>query len=142
MKLPSKVLTFFLFPGLVFLIHLSLSKIFHLYEVFPHMDIPFHYIGGLSIAYTAGKTLMYLEKENLIAKLNRVIFLILPLTLTATAAVFWEFGEFLLDRWMHTNIQISLENTMQDQFFGVLGGLTIVATYHRSFFKKKLNRIS
>lgn len=142
MKRSSKILTFFLFPGLVFLIHLSLSKLFHLYEIFPHMDIPFHYIGGLSIACTSGQILAYLEKEKAITQLNRIIFLVLLLALTATAAAFWEFGEFLLDRWMHTNIQISLENTMQDQFLGVLGGLTIVAVYYHRLFKKTLNQIT
>jgi hypothetical protein len=58
--------------------------------------------------------------------LNRVIFLLLLFSITATATVFWEFAEFITDQILHMNIQISLANTMQDQFMGILGGLTWV----------------
>lgn len=97
--------------------------------MFPNMDIPFHYIGGLSIACTSAQFLSYLEQEKIISRLNRVIFIVLILSLTATAAVFWEFGEFIGDRLFYTNIQVSLANTMQDQFLGVLGGMTVVVIY-------------
>ena len=50
-------------------------------------------------------------------------------SITATAAVFWEFVEFIGDRWLHTNIKISLANTMQDQFMGIMGGTTCVLIY-------------
>ncbi len=129
MKQTSKVASFFIVPTLVFLIHLIASKVLNLYMIFPNMDIPFHYIGGLSIAYTSVQILSYLEKEKIITRLNRLISMVFILSLTATAAVFWEFAEFVGDRLFHTNIQVSLANTMQDQFLGVLGGMTIVFIY-------------
>jgi len=126
MKQLSKIVSFFVFPITVLLVHLIVSKILNLYAIFPNLDIPFHYIGGLSIAYTSVQTLSYLEKEKISATLNKVVFLVLIFALTATATVFWEFAEFIGDQLLDTNIQISLANTMQDQFMGILGGATWV----------------
>lgn len=49
MKQASKFLSFFLFPVIVFLVH-QFVKGLGLYEMYPNLDIPFHYMGGLSIA--------------------------------------------------------------------------------------------
>jgi hypothetical protein len=130
MKQTSRIVSFFVFPGIVFLVHLFASKILNLYTIFPNLDIPFHYVGGLSIAYTSTQVLSYLEKEKISVSLNKVLFLILTISLTATAAIFWEFAEFIGDRLMDTNIQISLANTMQDQFLGILGGITWAFVYY------------
>lgn len=140
MKQTSKVASFFIFPTLVFLIHLTAAKILNLYTLFPNMDIPFHYIGGLSIAYTSAQILSHLEKKIITTRLNRMIFLVLILSLTATAAVFWEFAEFIGDRLFHTNIQVSLANTMQDQFLGVLGGMTVVFIYWKMLHRLGLSQ--
>jgi hypothetical protein len=140
MKQTSKAASFFIFPGVVFLIHLIASKLLNLYALLPNMDIPFHYLGGLSIAWTSAQVLSYLEQEKITSRLNRVIFMVLILSLTATAAVFWEFAEFIGDRMFATNIQISLANTMQDQFFGVLGGMTMVFIYGNRFRRAGLSK--
>jgi hypothetical protein len=140
MKQTSKVASFFIFPASVFLVHLIASKGFNLYLHFPNMDIPFHYLGGFSIAYTSAQILSYLEKEKITPRLNRGIFMVLMISLTATAAVFWEFAEFTGDQLFNTNIQISLANTMQDQFLGVLGGMTVVVMYVEKFRRAGLLR--
>jgi hypothetical protein len=127
----SKLASFFIFPAAVFLSHLTVSRILNLYSLFPHIDIPFHFLGGLSIACTSAKILAYLEQEKFIARLNGSIFTILLIWTTAAAAVLWEFMEFTGDQLFHTNIQVSLANTMQDQFMGILGGLTLAFLYGR-----------
>ena len=141
MKQVSKVLPFFVFPITVLLVHLIASKVLNLYMIFPDLDIPFHYIGGLSIAYTSVQILSYLEKEKISTKLNKVLFLVLIFSLTATATVLWEFAEFIGDQLLDTNLQISLANTMQDQFMGILGGATWVLIYFKKFEKIAENRI-
>ncbi|HEX9838852.1 MAG TPA: hypothetical protein VGA72_05870 [Anaerolineales bacterium] len=141
MKQVSKILPFFVFPITVLLVHLIASKVLNLYMIFPDLDIPFHYIGGLSIAYTSVQILSYLEKEKISTKLNKVLFLVLIFSLTATATVLWEFAEFIGDQLLDTNIQISLANTMQDQFMGILGGATWVLIYFKKFEKIAENRI-
>lgn len=124
MKQASKIASFFLFPAIVFLAHLVAVKVLDLYSMFPNVDIPFHYMGGLSIAYTSARILSYLESEKITATLNRIIFMVLLLALTATVAVFWEFAEFISDQFLATHLQPSIANTMQDQFLGILGGGT------------------
>ena len=124
MKRASKFLSFFLFPILVYLVHLIARDVLHLYTLYPNMDMPFHYIGGLSIAYTASQILLQLEAEEITEPLNRMIFLVLLLSLTATIAMFWEFAEFMSDQMLATHLQPSIANTMQDQFLGILGGGT------------------
>jgi hypothetical protein len=124
MKQISKIISFFMFPVSVLLVHLVLSKILDLYAIFPNLDIPVHYAGGFSIAYAATQILAHLEKEPGSTILSRVVFLILIVSLTATAAVFWEFAEFTVDKVLFTNVQVSLANTMQDQLMGILGGCT------------------
>ncbi len=132
MKHISRIASFFLFPILVLLAHLVISGIFNLYLFFPNIDIPFHYIGGLSVAYTAAQILFYLEREKIIMALDKALFLILIFALTATATVFWEFAEFIGDQLLNTNVQVSLANTMQDQFMGILGGSTWVFVCYKS----------
>ncbi len=118
-----KLATFFQFPMVVYLVHLAVKALGG-YEMFPNIDIPFHYLGGLSIAYTCAQVLSYLESEKVTTVLPKGLFLLLLLSLTATVAVFWEFAEFLSDQFLATNLQPSIANTMQDQFLGILGGST------------------
>jgi len=141
MKQVSKVVSFFVFPITVLVVHLIASRVLNLYMIFPDLDIPFHYIGGLSIAYTSVQILSYLEKEKISTKLNKVLFLVLIFSLTATATVLWEFAEFIGDQLLDTNIQVSLANTMRDQFMGILGGASWVLIYFKKFEKITENRI-
>ena len=141
MKQLPTVVSFFVFPITVVFVHLIASKVLNLYKIFPDLDIPFHYIGGLSIAYTSVQILSYLEKEKISTTLNKVVFLALIFSLTATATVFWEFAEFIGDQFLKANIQISLANTMQDQFMGILGGSTWVFLYFKKFEKTTENRV-
>jgi len=137
MKQISNFVSLFTFPIMVLLAHLIVSTIFDLYTLFPNLDIPFHYMGGLSIAFTAIQILSYLETKKVTSPLNKVLSMALVFSLTATATVFWEFAEFIGDSILGTNIQISLANTMQDQFMGILGGLTWVFIYYRLSLHRK-----
>jgi hypothetical protein len=125
------ILPFFAFPAAVLFAHIFGSKFLNLYALIPNMDIPVHFIGGFSIAYTATQVLSYLENRKIIEPLNRFIFLLLLVSLTATTAVLWEFAEFGLDRLLHLDIQINLANTMQDQFMGICGGATWALIYDK-----------
>jgi hypothetical protein len=136
MKQAARIGSFFAFPIFVFSAHLIVARGLHLYRIFPNIDIPFHYIGGLSIAYASSQVLAYLEAQKIISTLNKMIFLALILSLTATAAVFWEFLEFTLDQFLATHLQPSLANTMQDQFLGVLGGSTWAIICYRRDVKR------
>ena len=134
MKQLSTGLSFLFFPATVLLAHLIASRVLHLYLIFPNLDIPFHFIGGLSIAYMSVSLLSFAIQEKLLpGSLPNSLSLVLIFTVTATATVFWEFAEFIADQLMSTNIQVSLANTMQDQFLGVLGGTTWIMIIARKF---------
>lgn len=134
MKQLSSIASCFMFPGIVFLVHLIAVKVLNLYSMFPDLDIPIHFLGGLSIAYACARLLSYLQSEKITATLDRILFVVLLLCVTATAAVFWEFAEFISDRFLSTHLQLSLANTMRDQFLGILGG----GTWALIYFKRDL----
>lgn len=119
-------LVIFWFPILVFCLHVFLVKIIRIYDPYPWMDTPMHYLGGLAIAASFSSALSLLQGRKYISRLDRMVELVLIFTLVATVAVFWEFGEFLLDHFLGTNLQVSLPNTMKDLCMGILGALTIV----------------
>ena len=140
MKPWIKIVSFLDFPFAVLLAHVIASKVLNIYRIYPNMDIASHYLGGLSIAYSATKIIRYLEQQRvLVNPLNNVVFPVVLVSLTATAAVFWEFAEFSMDLLLSTNVQISLANTMQDQFMGILGGLTWATICVRKFMKTSAN---
>lgn len=141
MKQISSVASFFIFPTTVLLVQLIVSKVLNLYIMFPNLDIPFHYIGGLSIAYTSAQTISHLEKEKIFTRLDKVVFLAFVFSLAATSTIFWEFAEYIGDQLLDTKIQISLANTMQDQFMGILGGATWVFIYSKKLDKITENRL-
>jgi hypothetical protein len=121
-----RLLIIFWPPILVFLLHVVLVRVTNIYLVLPRLDVPTHYVGGLSLAYSFALAIPTLKNQKAISQLDRLVELVLIFTLVSTAAIFWEFAEFLLDRFLGTNLQISLQNTMQDLLMGMLGAATIV----------------
>jgi predicted Kef-type K+ transport protein len=100
-------------PLVVLATHLFLSRILNAYRVWPPTDIPVHFLGGVAIAFFISRCYQFLPRET--KQRSRVVILeiVLILSLTATAAVFWEFQEFTRDQLFGSNIQVSLANTMQ-----------------------------
>jgi len=113
-------------PILVFSFHVFLVSVVHIYDSYPRLDVPMHYLGGLSMALSLSIGVSVLQARHTISSLDKIVELILIFTLVATIAVFWEFAEFLLDRFLGTDLQISLPNTMQDLLMGILGAGTLV----------------
>jgi len=142
MKLTLKIAPFLMFPAVVLGAHLLASKLLNLYMLYPKVDILFHFIGGFSIAWTATQILVLFQREQITRPMDGLVLLLLAVCLTTTAAVFWEFAEFGADQLFHTNVQISLANTMQDQFFGILGGVSWAVIYARypRVFNTTVNR--
>lgn len=113
-------------PLLVFSLHVVLGRGLHAYDVFPSIDVPMHILGGVAIAMFVSGSFRRLPRA--MAQASRVIVLecVLIVSLTATAAVLWEFAEFSLDQLTGSNVQVSLPNTMKDLAMG-LTGATIFA---------------
>lgn len=115
-----KLVYCFYFPLIVFLFNLVLV-VFGVYDVFPWLDIPMHFVGGASIAYSFILVFRSLKKEVIVKE--KFLKVILIFAFVCVAAVFWEFGEFLADYFFNWGLQVSLEDTIIDLFLGLFGGL-------------------
>lgn len=114
-------------PVLVFGINMVLWLGFDVYTVFPAIDIPMHFIGGMAIAYFAFKAVQAAVHCNLIGSPNMVAVRIMSFFCACSAAVFWEFAEFAGDQYFETKFQHGLVDTILDLFLGVCGALSYLA---------------
>lgn len=113
------------FPLLVFMAHEIGSHVFHVYGLWPPTDIFMHFFGGCAIAYFSAGALIVLEKEALIRRPEWILCLALVFGAVCAAVVFWEFAEWLSDRYLGTSAQLSLDDTIFDMFLGVCGGISV-----------------
>ena len=113
-------------PLLVFSIHVVASRGLNAYVRFPPTDIPMHFAGGLAIAFFISGCFRALPRDTDRSRRMAVLEAVLVGSLATTAALLWEFAEFSIDRLVGTNIQVSLNNTMQDLALGMLGALVLV----------------
>lgn len=116
-----KILGFFMYPILLFLWNVIITLL-GVYDSFPWLDIPMHFIGGIAVGYSFFLTLNYLqERDNFQNK--KIYTAIFGIALVSLIAVFWEFYEFGMDYFFGLNYQTSVEDTMLDFFLGILGGV-------------------
>ncbi len=114
-------------PVLVFGLHVFISRVLNAYLLFPPLDIPMHFFGGVAIAYLLASCLQALPASALSPRLRPWLVAAIVFALTATAAVFWEFAEFFSDRLCGTHAQLGLEDTLLDMALGIGGGITYLA---------------
>jgi len=112
------------------------------YWVYPWIDVPMHFLGGV----LAAVILLWLvdrypgEWELPRNFFTRMVFI---LSFVALIGVLWEFSEFLYDvfissrGWSRFALQ-SARDTIGDLFFDLLGGLTVVALSKLGY--NKINR--
>jgi hypothetical protein len=118
-------------PLVVFAFHVLATQAFDLYVVWPDADMPMHFAGGVAMAFFVSQCFRTLPRESARRGRLAVLELVLVVSLTATAAVFWEFAEFGVDRLTGSNVQLSIENTMQDLALGILGACVFAAVRGR-----------
>lgn len=111
-------------PVLVFGLNIVLWLGFDAYTAFPTLDIPMHFIGGVAIAYFAFNAVLAAVSCNLIGSPNMAAVRIMSFFCACSAAVFWEFAEFVGDQYFGTKFQHGLRDTIFDLFLGVCGALS------------------
>jgi len=119
-------------PALVFALHVVASLGFHAYARLPSLDIAMHLLGGCAIACCFARTLDVLARDHAAARLDARVQMLFVFALTATAAVVWEFAEFVSDRTSGTSAQAGLEDTLLDLALGMLGGALYLAARSRA----------
>src|SRR3989338_4762594 len=124
--LPSmflRIFRAFSFPVFLFLFHITIEYGFRLYGVFPWIDIPMHFLGGVAIAFTMVHLYFLLCEYKPGIKLPALIFGFNIVAIVTFVAVGWELLEFAGDQLLGTRMQLSLPDTMGDLLLGMLGGL-------------------
>ena len=114
------------YPLIVFLTHLIASQVFKVYQRFPPLDIPMHLIGGFVIAFFISGSAAVFQRHGIIQISNLLLRATLIFALTCTAAVFWEFLEYISDHTIGTHSQTNLEDTLLDMLLGITGGVVFI----------------
>jgi hypothetical protein len=113
-------------PALVLGVHYASAWVIGIYAIFPHFDVPVHFVGGVSVAFLFRATFAALPTSLVQGRGRAVLEATFVMGLTSVAAVFWEFFEFLSDRYLGSRMQVGLPDTLLDLAMGVLGGLVVV----------------
>ena len=113
-------------PILVFAAHMILWHGVGAYAAFPPLDAPMHLLGGLAIAFFLWTAYSISARTGTFGRPNFNAIAALTSTSTAACALLWEFAEFLSDRYLGTNTQKGLEDTLLDILLGLVGGAIFV----------------
>ncbi len=119
---------FFLPPAILVALHGVISLGFQGYERLPSIDIPMHFAGGVVITLSGAVLLRVALEAGLLRDLNRILAAVLLVCFATTAAVAWEFAEFLADHYFAAGAQGSIADTMGDLLLGMAGAL-LAATW-------------
>ncbi|CAN5236436.1 hypothetical protein BH11PSE11_BH11PSE11_16880 [soil metagenome] len=111
-------------PLTVFAFYAVAAKGFHAYILYPWLDIPTHFCGGMAITYFFLAAIFHAQR--LVGNIPRLVQSPLALGMTAITAVIWEFLEFLSDVVLGTKMNLGVADTLSDLFFGLLGGVVVV----------------
>jgi hypothetical protein len=100
-----------------------------LYDLYPFMDIPTHFMGGVAITYFYRSAIS--NSQKFLGEIPIPIQVLLGLTSTGTTTVLWEFYENSFDALFGTQMVRGLEDTLVDLFLGVSGALLLSIFYRR-----------
>ena len=114
-------------PVLVFGLHVIFSRVLGAYLVFPHLDIPMHFFGGMAIIYFFTYVFAAAAAFGFLGSPNRMVLLLLSFLAACSSAVFWEFAELLSDCYLGTHALLGLNDTLSDMLLGIVGALVCLA---------------
>jgi|TARA_Y100000310_G_C20695573_1_gene825453 hypothetical protein len=123
-----RILSFFIFPALVFLVNLPLGFV---YEIYPWFDIPMHFLGGVSIAFTSVLFLRLFEEKKMLKIRDEFLFLFVVTCFVAFVAVLWEFYELIVLVFFDLKYILGIEDTLLDLAMGLLGGFFGAAIFRK-----------
>ena len=96
---------------------------FHLYDLFPPMDVPTHFLGGVAITYFYRAAIR--NSQNIFGDIPARVQTLFAFTCTGTTIIFWEFYENAFDYLFGTHMVRGLEDTVLDMFIGLMGALAL-----------------
>jgi len=106
-----------------------IGRALQLFDLFPRLDIPTHFIGGVAITYFYQSASR--NSQGIVGVIPNSIQTLLAFTCTGTTIILWEFYENLFDSFFGTHMVRGLEDTILDMLMGLLGALILSAFYRR-----------
>lgn len=100
-----------------------------LYELYPPLDIPTHFMGGVAITYFFRSAIFH--SQEVVGEIPLPIRMLLAFTSTGTIAILWEFYENFLDYFFGTNHVHGLNDTLLDMSLGLFGALVLSLFFRR-----------
>jgi len=101
----------------------------HLFKLFPPLDIPTHFMGGVAITYFYRSAIW--NSQKILGDIPPSIQILLAFTCTGTTTVFWEFYENFADLFLGTHMVRGLEDTLVDLILGLSGALVLSLFYRK-----------
>lgn len=140
----KKLFKLAIFPFLVYMVNDAVQFLVPDFYILYSIDTYSHFLGGLSIAYSARYALSLIEKKRWITIQKNILRAGIILSVVMTIAVWWEFYEFLYDYFIDTPsylyvMQPGLGDTIKDLYMGMFGAIVFcIGILHRNG-KKKVN---
>lgn len=101
----------------------------HLFDAFPPLDVPTHFMGGVTITYFYRSLIR--NSQKIFGDIPLPIQIVFAFTCTGTTAVFWEFYENIMDRVFGFHMVRGLEDTIVDLILGISGALVLSVLYRK-----------
>jgi hypothetical protein len=101
----------------------------HLYDLYPPLDIPSHFAGGLAITYFYRSAIR--NAQTIVGNVPFLIQVLLAFTGTGTTVILWEFYENTIDYLFGFHTVRGLEETIVDMAMGLSGALVLSLFYRR-----------
>ena len=103
---------------------------FHLFDLFPPLDVPTHFMGGVAITYFYRSAIR--NSQKFAGDIPLPIQIIFAFTCTGTTTVLWEFYENIMDHFFGFHMVRGLEDTIVDLALGLSGALVLSLFYRKS----------
>lgn len=126
-------------PIIVFSIHLIATFAINIYDFYPSFDIPMHFLGGMSITFFFMESVICAKDLGILGSPSITVLILIIILLTCTTTIFWEFGEWVLDKVFFMHTQVSLDDTLLDMLLGILGGITMIRIRFKNIIKRLKN---
>ena len=107
----------------------ALGLTFLFLNVFPPLDIPVHFMGGVVITYFYRVAIR--NSQSLVGEIPFPIQVLFAITCTGTTTILWEFYENILDYFAGTQMVRGVQDTIVDLIVGLLGALVLSLFYTR-----------
>jgi hypothetical protein len=106
-----------------------LARSLQLFKLYPPLDIPTHFLGGVVLTYFFRVAIRHSQKR--VGEIPFPVQVLFAFTCTGTTTIFWEFYENLLDFFFATQLVRGVTDTTVDFFTGLLGALALSLAYQR-----------